>query len=119
MLMVAKYRSLFLGTDGAVLFNQRTFFSPSFGVPMVAVDVNAEYSPPSYQKDEYLNLLFSSRKGAKASSPPPNLVTPATTSVERPRLLLHVAIENDHPEMVEYLLIRGADVSGELRAMCE
>ena len=102
-----------------MLFDQQTFTSSPFGVPLVAVDVNAEYNPPSYQKDEYLNLIFSSRKGAKAYSPSPHSVNPATTSVQRPRLLLHVAIENDHPEMVEYLLIRGADVSGELRAMCK
>ena len=119
MLVVAKYCLLFLGPDGAVLFEQQTFTSSLFGVPMVAVDVNAEYSPPSYQKDEYLNILISARKGAKSFPPPPHSVTPATASVQRPHLLLHVAIENNHPEMVDYLLIRGADVSGELQVGCK
>ena len=112
-LQVAKYHSLFPGTEGAVLFDQQALPSCSFGLPSVAVDVNTEYSPPSYQKDDYLNTIFSSHKGSQAHS-----ATPAIKAVQRPHLLLHVAIENNHPKMVEYLLIKGADVSGgELQAV--
>ena len=106
--------SLSLGTEGAVLFDhQAPPFSP-FGLSSVALDVNAEYNQPSFQKDEYLNTLFSSRKRPGSAS---LLVTPASKLIQRPHLLLHVAIENNHPEMVEYLLTKGADVSCELRAV--
>ena len=115
LFIVAKCCSLFPGTEGAVLFDQRALPPSLFGLPSVAVDVNAEYSPPSYQKDEYLNVLFSSHKGPRALSLTPHLVTSATKLVQRPHLLLHVAIDNNHLEMVEYLLVKGADVSGELQ----
>ena len=95
-----------------MLFDQQALPSPPSGLPALAVDVNAEYSPPSYQKDEYLNLLFSPRKGSATYSITQQLVTSAEKFVQRPPLLLHVAIESSHPEMVEYLLINGADVGG-------
>jgi len=87
------------------------------------VDINTEYHAPSYDDEGVFTLqAFTRRKssawrrggdGGGASLPmsPSSPVDVNGWSPSEARLLLHVAIQRNHVEMVKFLLDQGADVS--------
>ena len=82
----------------------------------VSVDINSEYSSPSYTEESYFNQMLRFRSSVdvmeQSVSPSPVSATTGATSDLRPhKLLLHLAIDNRDDEMVTYLLEKGADVS--------
>lgn len=77
------------------------------------LDVNAEFQPPSFTEDSLFNQLIMRRCSSGLRSHPHSLHSPLTLSsfsLSSPRLLLHIAIEQNHQPMVKYLLEKGANV---------
>lgn len=64
------------------------------------IDINSEYSSPSYGDESYFD-----RYQKHSSVTPPSCISPSH------KLLLHIAIGNRDIEMTTFLLEKGADVS--------
>ena len=76
-------------------------------------DVNAEFQPPSFAEDSLFNQLIMRRRSSGLQPRPHSLHSPltlSTFSLSSPRLLLHIAVEQNHHPMVKYLLEKGANV---------
>ena len=76
------------------------------------LDVNMEYHRPSFSEDNYFNAIFGRKRSLLAATATtcgsPLRPDPAQ---HEPRLLLHVAVEKGHLDIVQFLIQQGADVS--------
>ena len=93
--------------------------------PPEGADVNTEYQAPCYSDDAFFGSGFSRRRSSVHAVRNVTLLTPlspgpsptgggaavAMCSAEDHKLLLHIAIEKNHLEMVAYLISQNADVS--------
>ena len=83
------------------------------------LDINTEYHAPTYNDEHFFAPGFARRRSSALRGP----VSVAGSSISpgpgdvggrsygEPRLLLHSAIQQNHEEMVKFLLDQGADVS--------
>ena len=81
-----------------------------------SLDINSEYSSPSYGDESYFDQMYTGRRSSTRMINPaphsPSSPNDLTTNQFRPhKLLLHVAIGIGDIEMVKLLLEKGADVS--------
>ena len=87
------------------------------------VDVNVQYQPPSYMDDVFFGQNFNRRRSSAHMVRTVTILSPMSPpaagagaaggcglSVEEHKLLLHIAIEKNHVEIVTYLLSQNADV---------
>ena len=93
-------------------------FSTVSIVSEAGVDVNTEYQPPTFGEDTFLTQLVGRRQSSLLSShspplhPSPYHSSLPHTSPQSPRLLLHIAVQNNDLAMTQFLLAKGARVSG-------